>query len=349
MSKLSLLSGIQQVGIGVKDAEEAFKWYKKHFGMDVPVFKDASTAKLMTRYTGGKAFSRYAILAMNMQGGGGFEIWQFTDRVPKAAEFSASPGDLGIFGVMMKCRNVEKAHQEMLKRNTPVSQIFTDDNAGKRFVVIDPFGNRFTFINGEEWFGKGKHPHGGSAGVQIGVSNMDRAILFYSELLGFDNIVYDSLGVFPEFSSENQFRRVVLRPKVPFGGAFSRLLGPAEIELVQLIDGLPKKIFANRFWGDLGFIHICFDVNNMFNLEQKCNQLGFPFTVNSADSFDMGEAAGHFSYTEDPDGTLIEFVQTHRIPLIKKIGWYLDLRKRNPSKPLPNWILSTLKLSKEKD
>jgi hypothetical protein len=63
----------------------------------------------------------------------------------------------------------------------------------------------------------------------------------------------------------------------------------------------------------------------------------------------MGEAAGHFSYTEDPDGTLIEFVQTHRIPLIKKIGWYLDLRKRNPAKPLPTWMLNTLKLGKVKD
>jgi len=349
MSNLSLLSGIQQVGIGVIDAEEAFKWYRTHFGMDVPVFKDASTAQLMTRYTGGKAFSRYAILAMNMQGGGGFEIWQFTNRTPQAAEFAALPGDLGIFGVMMKCRDVEKAHQEMMDRNTPVSAIYTDEKLGKRFVVVDPFGNRFTFVSGEEWFGKGKHPHGGSAGVQIGVSNMENALVFYQHVLGFDQVVADSSGVFSEFSDSHKFRRVTLRPQVPFGGAFSRLLGPAEIELVQLLDGTPRKIYADRFWGDLGFIHICFDVNNMLELEHKCDEKGFPFTVNSANSFDMGEAAGHFSYTEDPDGTLIEFVQTHRIPLIKKIGWYLDLRKRNPAKPLPTWMLNTLKLGKVKD
>lgn len=66
------------------------------------------------------------------------------------------------------------------------------------------------------------------------------------------------------------------------------------------------------------------------------------------DTFDMGEAAGHFAYIEDPDGTLIEFVETHKIPIIKKLGLYLNLRKRNPHKPLPDYILKALKYSKVK-
>lgn len=66
-------------------------------------------------------------------------------------------------------------------------------------------------------------------------------------------------------------------------------------------------------------------------------------------SFDMGDAAGHFSYIEDPDGTLIEFVETHKLPILKKIGWYLDLRKRNPHKALPSWMLKTLKYSRVKN
>ena len=31
----------------------------------------------------------------------------------------------------------------------------------------------------------------------------------------------------------------------------------------------------------------------------------------------MGDAAGQFAYIEDPDGTLIEFVETHKVPLVK--------------------------------
>jgi hypothetical protein len=60
----------------------------------------------------------------------------------------------------------------------------------------------------------------------------------------------------------------------------------------------------------------------------------------------MGEAAGQFSYVEDPDGTLIEFVETHKIPVIKKIGWYINLRKRNPEKALPDWILKALSFNR---
>lgn len=52
-------------------------------------------------------------------------------------------------------------------------------------------------------------------------------------------------------------------------------------------------------------------------LKQECEDAGFPFTVDSADSFDMGEAAGRFTYIDDPDGTWIEFVETHKVPIAK--------------------------------
>jgi hypothetical protein len=63
----------------------------------------------------------------------------------------------------------------------------------------------------------------------------------------------------------------------------------------------------------------------------------------------MGEAAGIFAYVEDPDGALIEFVETHKIPLIKKLGLSLNLRKRNPAKPLPDFILKSLWLLRAND
>lgn len=56
------ISGIQQVGIGVANADEAWKYYRCQFGVDVPVFKEKAQAALMLPYTGGKARSRYAIM-----------------------------------------------------------------------------------------------------------------------------------------------------------------------------------------------------------------------------------------------------------------------------------------------
>jgi hypothetical protein len=89
-------------------------------------------------------------------------------------------------------------------------------------------------------------------------------------------------------------------------------------------------------------------------LRNECKNKGFEFKVDSTntlktDTFDMGEAAGHFAYIEDPDGTLIEFVETDKIPILKKWGWYIDLRRRDPRKPLPDWILKSLKYARVKE
>jgi len=118
------------------------------------------------------------------------------------------------------------------------------------------------------------------------------------------------------------------------------------MELVQTLDRQPRKIFENRFWGDQGFIHLCFDISNQGAMKKLCADKGFPYTVDSGDKFDMGDAAGHFSYIEDPDGALIEFVETKKIPVLKKIGWYLDLKKRDAQKPLPNWMLKAMRFNR---
>jgi catechol 2,3-dioxygenase-like lactoylglutathione lyase family enzyme len=162
--------------------------------------------------------------------------------------------------------------------------------------------------------------------------------------------VYDKTSVFNDLkglpSGNLPCNRVLLRHSSPRVGPFSRLLGATEIELVQVFERKPNKIFQDRFWGELGFIHLCFDVNGMEALKERLNTEGYPFTVDSANSFDMGEAAGRFAYIEDVDGTLIEFVEAHKIPILKKIGWYLNLKNRPPEKPLPNWMLKAMGLNR---
>ena len=130
-------------------------------------------------------------------------------------------------------------------------------------------------------------------------------------------------------------------------GAFSPLFRSSSIELIEAKERSVRKIYEKRLWGDLGFIHLCFDIIGMGDLKEECQKAGFPFTVDSANSFDMGEAAGHFSYIEDPDGTLIEFVETHKVPIIKKIGWYLNLEKRGQEKPLSKFFFKILGASRK--
>ncbi len=349
-----IISGIQQVGIGVENAEEAWTWYRQHFGMDVPIFKDAATASLMTRYTAGVAEDRYAILAMNMQGGGGFEIWQYTSRKPQPPGFQPGMGDTGIFAVKIKSHNIEEAYAKLEAKKAQLLSSLTKSPDGRlHFYVKDPFGNTFEVIQSKSWFKKGTGAMGGVSGCVIGVSNIEKALPLYCDVLGYNHVINDSTGRFADFNDipggSDPFRRVLLTASNPCLGAFSRLLGSIEIELVEVKERKPRKIYADRNWGDLGFIHVCFDIRGMKSLGDRCKEKKFPFTVDSSNSFDMGKAAGHFSYCEDPDGTLIEFVETHKIPIIEKLGWYLNLKNRNPEKPLPDWMLGMLSLNRVRD
>ncbi len=72
---------------------------------------------------------------------------------------------------------------------------------------------------------------------------------------------------------------------------------------------------------------------------RDCKAAGFPFQVLVDDEFEMGDANGNWGYLEEPDGTLIEFVKTLKVPLVKKIGWTINMKKRNPTKPLPSWLI----------
>ncbi|WP_298486884.1 hypothetical protein [uncultured Maribacter sp.] len=83
-------------------------------------------------------------------------------------------------------------------------------------------------------------------------------------------------------------------------------------------------------------------------LGEKAKELNHPFTVDSSSSFDMGEAAGHFTYIEDPDGILLEFVETHKVPIIKKLGLFINLKKRDQHKPLPNWLIKLMRIHRVK-
>jgi hypothetical protein len=62
----------------------------------------------------------------------------------------------------------------------------------------------------------------------------------------------------------------------------------------------------------------------------------------------MGEAGGRFSYIEDADGTLIEFVETHKVPVMKKLGWYINLKKQPHGKFLPKWMLKAMAFNRVK-
>ena len=345
-----MISGIQQIGVGTVDFRKSWNWYIDMFGIDVKILEDDTVAERMLPYTGGVPQQRHACIAVNLQGGGGFEIWQYSRRKPQPCGFTISAGDLGIFAAKLNCSDVKSFHARISEKWNSCTDIEMLPDGTPCFYVKDLYGNVFQIIENRKVFISQGKLTGGMAGAVIGVSDMDASVRFYREVLGYDEMLCDVVGVFssngPLPGSDMECRRVIL--KAPERkGAFARLFGDSTIELVQALERTPRKIYEGRYWGDPGFIQICFDVTGMKALGEFCASKGHPFTVDSCpdgQQFDMGDASGHFTYIEDPDGTLIEFVETHKVPIVKKLGIGIDMSRRDPKKPLPKTLFRLMGL-----
>lgn len=321
--------------------------------MDVPVFREAAEAPLMTRYTNGRVEARDAALVISMQGGGGFEVWQYTSRQSAAPERRLDLRRPGIFAPIM--RSAAPAELETHSRKLGLSiigEMAADPLGRQRLWLCDSRGNHFSVRESKDRFADLGRPASGIGGAVLVSSDPDR-LLGLLGVLGWSKVLHDSTGTYADLAGlpagDGEYRRLFIGRETVATGPFAQLIGPAEFEILKPTEGSGAHSFAGRQWGDQGFIHLCFDVQGMGGLVQALADAGFPATVDSGSTFDMGEAGGRFSYCEDPDGTLFEFVETHRIPVVKALGWYLDLRKRDPLRPLPRWMVRAMGIGRRRD
>ena len=142
------INGIQQLGVGVENLQEAWKWYRKHFAMDIRMFEEEAIAELMLPYTGGKPRKRHAVLALNMRGGGGFEIWQHKGKKPEPPGFEVQLGELGIKMGKLKTDNIRKAYQTFSSAGLNIlGKVFGNSSESEHFYLKDIFGNLWEIIN----------------------------------------------------------------------------------------------------------------------------------------------------------------------------------------------------------
>ena len=348
--KEKIICGIQQVGIGVSNFVEAWKWYYDQFGFEIKIVDDEGVAERMLPYTGGKPQPRRSGIAVNIRGGG-FEIWEPKGRPLYYLKEPVKLGDLGILVAKVKTPDIGAAYNTYINKGLDViSEVLASPTGQKHFFMKDPYGNLFQLEQDDYVFIDEKKLTGGANGVVLGVSDIDRSLPFYMQLLEYDKVVFDQTGVFEDLKAlpngESKLRRVILERSKPIEGPLSRIMGTSHLELIQSMDGVGKKLYENRFWGDPGFIHLCFDVRHMESVKVQAEAMGHPFVCDSGADFGMGDANGHFTYVEDPDGTLIEFVETYKIPIAKKFGLYLNLANKDDRKPLG--ILKLLRFAKVK-
>ncbi len=344
------------MGVGVPDHAASWKWYRHFLGMDISLFNGEAEAPLMQIYTKGEIINKRAAMILNLHGGCAMEVVSPVSFTATHADTEFELGDLGIFIAQVKAPDVPAAYDWFKKEGAKViSEIKPLPYGGETFYVQDPNGLIFQIVPGKNWYMKPKHVTGGTVGSTIGVTNINNSLKLYADVLGYDKIVFDETRVFADWQDvlpggHRQFRRVVLTQSDKPGGGFARVTGDTYIELVEAIDYQPRKMYEGRMWGDIGFVHLGFDVRGMDELGKMLAEKGFGFTCDTNDTLDMGGTTRvHCTYIEDPDGTLIEMIEVYKIPIIEKLGIFLNLENRDPLKPLPDFMLKALRFTRIKD
>lgn len=347
------VNGIQHIGIGVSDHGKSWEWYRKYFGLDIPFFNSVAEAPLMQHYNHGVVIEKRAAMVMNLQGGCAVEIIQPTSFEGVRPSFRVQMGDLGIYITRVKTTNIKKSFELFKAEGVPTGPMVKGPDGKNSFYVKDINNLTFQVVEGNSWFTRQKHISGGIEGLLIGVSDMERSMDFYKNLIGFSKVVYDEEGTFTDWNEfidggKGKFRRVLLQQPNGAMGNWGQLTGRTTIELVQTLDRNPKKIFKGRQWADVGFVHLGLDVRGMYELQKDFEQAGHPFTCDSTNDLDMGNTRVHCVYIEDPDNTLIELIEVYKIPLVEKWGLFLNVQKRDPTKPLPKFMLKMMRFSRVK-
>lgn len=321
------LCGLMQIGVGVSDLEAAVKWYAEVLNFKAKPIDDTGPAALMTQYTGGDVYQRRAVMLFNPNGGGGLEVWQFLDRTPEESRVPLTFNQPGIHTVdLYTSGSLDSLNKHFSKYEIELKPWERPSLASVIAWFKDPFGNSFRLLNSSYSI---RSPFrglfGGVAGVYICCSDIEESDSFYSKSLGMK-----------ELGSDRNLRLLGCCNSTQ---GFAFMYGPGQIELAQCDHPSASHSYGNRFWGDPGLMHVCFEVADFDQLKNSVNEKGVELTVDSKDSFTMERSAGRFGYLEDPDGTLIELIQVHSIPLLPKLGLHHRIK---PGKAVPKWIIKQM-------
>lgn len=328
------------IAVGTRDADKMFHFLKDAFYFDVLVSDQIGSQKAMAPYTAGAAMHRRAMMVVNMQGGGVFEILQPLDTPALPLQRPLQFGDLGINLVKIGSYDIKKSFRRLEQSGHTLSVLVSDPFGRRTFFLRDFEDNLYQVV---EALPGQKHrcldlanDTSGIAGCVIGVSNLTLATRFYCDILGYEYAA--SLE-----QSDNQwndnfcgnsgvFECVLLRKPSMAKSLLATLLGPSEIELVCTAPEPDKiRLLDGRRWGDVGFCHVALDSIHMDNTRHFLREHKLAVTVDTRINWSGIDV--EFLYVEDPDRTLVEVTYFRRIPLLKALGLYYDVGKKG-MKPL---------------
>lgn len=281
------------IGIGVSDIDISKIFYEKIGFTTVIVETELPPHKCMAKYTGGKDINRKCVIISNNDDNGTIELIQpINGTIGHLNE--PHYGDIGIFKIKISTTQSNNQFDKLIKENpTLLFEFYRNNNS---IFLYDPDYNIVEVVKGNETR---------MIGITMGVTNISKSTKFFNDL-GFmqincekSNSGFDDTHIFP--GGKRNMERVIMQNKD------NKL---ETVELVQILDEKVNKLFEDRFWGHIGYVHVAFHYDDIFFKK------GYIKSVESTDNFDFGNIKTYFCYVEDSDNNLIEFVKPSKIKIL---------------------------------
>ena len=312
-----MINCINHIGIGVNDIDKSYPFYRQHLNFTFKMSDDQYPIWELE-----PMFKRKPVMrlhnSMNPIGGPALELFQHIDTAPQKRVRNNNWNDIGILELGIRVQGIESVCKTMIDDGvniiTDIDEIVTVyGQVWKTAYLRTPDDVLIQLIDmeGSISLGNKKRRVCGINHVGLGVSNIERALDFYSNWPGFDEVVYhdkDAGKHLGEVMPNGKDIETLLLSRSE--GSTSKLscYDGGMIKLINHKAGEKKKVFEGRRFGDIGITEIGLEVDDVREtFKSAIESGGRPLVPPTEFDLKFGPC-GTLAYLEDLDGNVIELV-----------------------------------------
>jgi catechol 2,3-dioxygenase-like lactoylglutathione lyase family enzyme len=313
---MTTFMGVDHVGVGISDADEAIEFYGRHVGFDRVLFDYTGELPGLETVAGGTPRARVAMLESSGAtpiGPGRIKLVRLLDDGgPAAAPAGQAWGEVGVCEICLHARNVQEVHDALVAGGCASLMEPTSADVPPTGVTLDiayvedPWGTKLELI---EWTGLWRSLPGparaeGVNHVAFGVTDMARTRAFY-EPLGFGQPLFESVEFFgpmapwyraPWYDPDDLPAQHMTMPLSAQGAAIE----PCVLD--------PPAHDCRGDWGHLGPMDFGIRVGNLDGAVASLGAGGVTFH-GSPQRVDVGSGEWRYVYVAEPDGNYVQLVE----------------------------------------
>lgn len=304
------LTGVQHVGIGVRDIEKSRAFYRDVLECRIPMADFGVTHNAMADFfrTSSHVFNGW--MYMQEKDAIVVECIQRLEPAPRPIHKQVRFGDIGVNKMTVEVADAEKFREAYGDRIRFVSPPKSTDIPGwgdYAFVYgTDPDGNLIEFVSGPKI--QVEDTLGRIRSLGVSVTDLERSIAFYRKYADFDTVVIEPHEAFSGLmgevsgSPDTQVRSCLLANSNGFH----------MLELYEVSRPRGRSIPFHVLWGDYGYLESCCICTDLLGLARYFMKEGLELISNPTgmEVHEEGlQGTAWFLYVRDPDGIPLEVLE----------------------------------------